>query len=243
MVVRAPRTPRKTVNTRPLAPLKICVVTQEFFVTNQKSESAAAVMGLAQQLAAVGDSVTLVWLPPPGTDRRLHLEEFEKIEQYCFEQYLIRVEVLQDLPDLHGGIHNNQMASLAVYNHIKCQDYDVVYFALEGGLGYYTLLAVELGLYSPRPRIYVLANLPLIWQVEANRRFHESRREISTSYMERYCISMPDRLISSTHYMVEWMKSRSWTLPKDVVVMSPIRPNELLRPNGPEAGPPDAARR
>ncbi|MGM3357435.1 hypothetical protein, partial [Bacillus cereus group sp. BC233] len=90
--------------------------------------------------------------------------------------------------------------------HLKEQNFDAVYFALEGGLGYYTILATELGLYEQRPRIHVLANAPIAWQAKTDRHFLEDLAQVTVAHMERYCAEQTDSLICSSAYLLGWMK-------------------------------------
>ena len=75
--------------------------------------------------------------------------------------HLIKLTVLDKSESAPARTGSCEKASIAVYHHLKASDYDVVYFALEGGLGYYTLLSKECGLGQVSAPVCVLATQPL----------------------------------------------------------------------------------
>lgn len=222
------KTPTKTQSKKPpqitpRSPLKICIVTRELFGWNEPNEAAAATVGLAQHFAAQGDAVTVLWVPPFESvdDARV-----AKLADYFFTNYLVKLELLTSSPHMLPILWGHEKSSAAVYYHLKEKDFDAVYFALEGGLGYYTILATELGLYEERPRIHVLANAPIAWQAKTDRHFLEDLAQVTVAHMERYCAEQADSLICSSTYLAGWMKQEGWSVAKDVSILPALRPFE-----------------
>ncbi len=205
------------------APLKICILTRQLHGWDEPNEAMAATVGLAQYFAAQGDAVTLLWVPPFESvdDTRAY-----KLTQYFFNNHLITLEILKSSPHMLPILWGAEKSSAAVYYHLKEQSFDAVYFALEGGLGYYTILAKELGLFEPRPRLHVLTNAPIAWQAAADRHFLEDLAQVTIAHMERYCAEQADNLICSSSYLLGWMKQERWNVAKDVSILPALRPFE-----------------
>ncbi len=213
-----------------LQPKRICIITAETPWTHPWSEASAGAVGLAQYYAAIGDAVTLLFVPAGDDAYRVPYGEFEPFAKLNFESYMIRSEVLRDSPGLLGGLYSRRMASLAVFRHIRAQGFDAVYFALEGGLAYYSLVAAELGLFKDRPRIVVLASFPKIREAEANRRFLESKEEIAIAHMEQHCAEHADETIASGEHLLQWMRAKNWKLPRAASVLPWHTPEQFAPP-------------
>lgn len=215
--------PKNSSKSASRAPLKICIVTRQLHGWDEPNEAMAATVGLAQYFAAQGDTVTLLWVPPFESvdDTRAY-----KLTQYFFNNHLIRLEILKSSPHMLPILWGTEKSSAAVYYHLKEQSFDSVYFALEGGLGYYTILAKELGLFEPRPRLHVLANAPIAWQAAADRHFLEDLAQVTIAHMERYCAEQADNLICSSSYLLGWMKQEGWSIAKNASALPPLRPFE-----------------
>lgn len=215
--------PRKLSAPTRRAPLNICIVTRDLYGWNEPTEANAATVGLAQYFASQGDAVTLLWVPPFESvdDARA-----AKLTDYFFNNHLIKLELLKSSRHMLPILWGHEKSSAAVYYHLKEQKFDTVYFALEGGLGYYTILAKELGLFEPRPSIHVLANAPIAWQAKADRHFLEDLTQVTIAHMERYCAEQPDSLICSSAYLLGWMKQEGWTVAKNASVLPALRPFE-----------------
>lgn len=224
------RPARASKNEARLQPKKICIVTAETPWTHPWSEASAGAVGLAQHFAAIGDTVTLLFVPTGEDAYRVPYGEFDSFAKLNFESYLIRSEVLRDPPVLLGGLHSREKASLAAYYHIREKGFDAVYFALEGGLAYYSLVATELGLFADRPRIVILASFPKLMEAEADRRFLRNKQEISTKHMEEYCASMADELIASSEHLLHWMREKNWKLPQATAALPWLMPEQFRPP-------------
>lgn len=208
--------------------LDICVVTHDLLGWSNPTDAGASMAGLAQHMAASGDNITLLWVPPYTDIDALAAGEAARLEKYYSENYLITLKVLTSSRHLAPYLAGNEKQSAAVYYHLKEEKYDAVYFALEGGIAYYTLLGKELSIFEPRPQLYVVAHTPIEWRAESDRHFLKDLQQVTIAYMEKYCIGEADALICSSSFMPTWMKERKWKLPQRVITLPNLRPSEWI---------------
>lgn len=225
-----------------LQPKRICILTAETPWTHPWSEASAGAVGLAQYYAAIGDVVTLLFVPTGEDAYRVPYGEFDSFAKLNFESYLIRSDVLRDPPGLLGGLYSREMASLAAFRYIQEKEFDAVYCALEGGLAYYSLVAAELGLFKDRPRIMVLASFPKLREAEADRRFLRNKQEIVTAHMEQYCAEQADELIASGEHLLHWMREKNWKLPRTATALPWHMPDQFAPPSSAESNVPQSSR-
>jgi glycosyltransferase involved in cell wall biosynthesis len=203
-------------------PANICIVTQELYGWNEPSDASAGILALAQEFGRLGNTVTLLWIPPFADNRRPSPSDLQKLQNYYFSNFLIRLQVISTSKDVYPVLYKNQLASAEVYYFIKSQTFDIIYFALEGGLGYYTIVAKELGLISSVPALVVLAQSPLLWKAEADHRFLQSMDELAIVHMEKHCAEMADLLLSPSSYLLKWMEKSGWALPRTSVISNEV---------------------
>lgn len=204
-------------------PLKICIVTRELYGWSEATDAIATTVGMAQNFAAQGETVTLLSVPPYDSADNAPIS---KLSDYLFNNYLIKLEVLTSCRDFLPALWGHEKASAAVYYHLKEQKFDVVYFAIEGGLAYYSLLAKELGLFEPRPILNILVTAPTAWQASANQHFLENLAQVTSAYMERYCVEQADNIICASSYILDWMKQEGWQVTKNILTLPSLRPFE-----------------
>jgi glycosyltransferase involved in cell wall biosynthesis len=206
------------------APLRICIVTQDFLRLSEGSDSAASITALAQHCAATGDTVTVLFVPN-NTARKDEewLAWQTQTREYFLELFLVNIEVLTE-SRLLPGLVPRQRASLAVYHFLKENKFDVVYFSLSGGLGHYTMLAKDTGCFLPRPLLYTVVESPMVWRAQADRFFLRDMEEIAVAHMERESVAASDGVICASQAMVQWMREEGWTLPKETLVLPFLLP-------------------
>jgi glycosyltransferase involved in cell wall biosynthesis len=202
----------------------VCVVTGELYGWNNRGDAASAVLAIAQLMSKLGDTVTLLWVPA-RSELESHDYEIEKVRTSLFERYLIRLVVVSSSPQLFANLYRSDQASLAVYHHLQNNEYDAVYFALEGGLGHFTMTAKQTGMLRQRPALIVVAHEPLLWRCEANRQFVETKADIITDHMERTSVALCDHLVACTQDLIDWMKRDGWTLPESLSILPGMLPS------------------
>lgn len=190
-------------------PRRVCVVTRAI---GPGDDEGTAMAELARLFAGDGDEVTLLWVP--GSDVPSSDEVAARHRE--FEAASVRLEVLDKSDQLLPSLATPESQSAALLHYLERSGHDLVYAPLEGGLPYYTLLAVETGAFAA-PSVVVIAQAPLEWAHEADRAFMGSTDAIAVTYMEKYCAEMADSTICASAALRKWMLSKDWKVKKAVV--------------------------
>jgi len=207
-------------------PQKICFVTQQLYAWEDHAEFSDATYAIAQAAAGMGDKITFLWAPLITERRRIDSAKEDWIRSTLYERYLIKLEILDASPQMLPGLYSVEKASHSVYHHLKTNSYDAVFFALEGGLGYYSLLSRELGLFDNGPKLFTIAHAPLEWRRQADKAFVDGLQDLTVAHMEQYCAQASQNLICTSRHLKRWMSQRGWKLPKACEVLPPLRPYE-----------------
>ncbi|TIT26447.1 MAG: hypothetical protein E5W86_12375, partial [Mesorhizobium sp.] len=81
------------------------------------ADPGSATYALAQHLAATGDTVTLLWVPSP-TGTQPNEQEIARLGKWCFDNFLVRLELLPPSPELLRGYDSSDKHSVAVYHYL-----------------------------------------------------------------------------------------------------------------------------
>lgn len=192
-------------------PRRVCVVTNAI----DHGGEDAAMAELARLFAEDGDDVTLLWVP----GRNAPAEEAARHRD--LEAASVRLEILDKSDQLLPSLTTPESRSAAVLHYLERSGHDLVYAPLEGGLPYYTLLAVETAAFAAPP-IVVVAHAPEEWEHEADKAFMDSTEAIAVAYMEKYCAEMANRTICASAALRMWMLSKGWKVKKAIV--TPLLP-------------------
>ncbi|ESW95571.1 hypothetical protein X762_31675 [Mesorhizobium sp. LSHC426A00] len=194
-------------------PRRVCVVTNAI----DHGGEDGAMVELARLFAEEGDDVTLLWVPgrdAPTEEAARHRE---------LEAASVRLVILDKSDQLLPWLTTPESRSAAVLHYLERSGHDLVYAPLEGGLPYYTLLAVETAAFAAPP-IVVVAHAPEEWEHEADKAFFDSAEVIAVAYMEKYCAEMANRTICVSAALRHWMLSKGWKVKKAIVTpMLPLQ--------------------
>ncbi len=206
-------------------PLRVCIVTGDILLEPlEGNDTAFACTGLAQILAAQGDNVTILYAPQWLLSLRVEEDWWQKWQNYYNVNFLVDLVALAPSPDLPGHNYGPQQRSLAAYHYLKSKNFDVVYFCIDGGIGYYSLLAKETGQYPRGPILAVLACRPFEWLAAANKMFFKDKHDLAIGFMEMRCAEAADYLIAPSRAMLDWMRDKGWALPERTLVHPVLRP-------------------
>lgn len=208
----------------------ICVIANEIALGDLMQEAVISMVALAQVLAIAGNNVTLLWMP----DNVKSGEEVERATRYFLETYNIRLQLFRHAEENVQQYNGPEYRSFGIYKYLKQSEFDSVYFPLEKGRAYYTLLGKATGVYPNRPRLIVVAHSPIEWISEADRSFFNETEQVKFAFMERYCAREPDTLICISKALQKWFTDRDWVLPKDCIVLPALTPREWVQ--DPEGG-------
>ncbi|AZO08957.1 MULTISPECIES: DUF6212 domain-containing protein [unclassified Mesorhizobium] len=203
----------------------MCIVSEVEFGSTVTADPGSAVYALAQHLAKTGDRVTLLWVASP-LGSRPDAEEIARLAKWCFDNFLVRLELLPLSPELLRGDEASDKNSVAVYHYLKQNPFDVVYFSLEGGLAHFPTVAKRTGVFPDPPVIVVLAHEPLIWKLEANSRAIEHKDQMTVAHMERTAAETCDHLVVTGQSLLDWMTKAGWKLPASRHIAAPLPPEE-----------------
>lgn len=232
-----PAKPRKK---RPTArrPIQLCVVGTDLISKDPATENTVAIAGIVQKFAALGDEVTFLWAPHPDWADKIDTREIESLRQELFEKYLINLVMLPASKELTPERGTRAKQSIALYHYLRDQQFDAIYFPLEGGLAYYSILAKETGVYAPAPRLHVIAQSPTAWSAEADKYFLYSVEQVTAAHMERYSAETCDALICTSQAVLSWMRQAGWNVSPHTDVIPPPRPYEWRLPAREDIDPP-----
>lgn len=206
-----------------------CIVIGDL-IDEDCAEVPAAIAGIAEKLAATKGGATLLCVPSSQGNLAEHLR------QTLHEKYAIDLVLIPPASELLPGLDSPTKRSIATYHYLRQQHFHTVYFALEGGLPYYSLLARETGVYKTFPQIHVIAQSPIVWTSEAEKRFLQNTGQVTIAHMEKYCVETSDGLICSSNAILTWMRHKEWKLPANTAVIYPPIPCTWRQPdNAPAA--------
>ncbi len=196
-------------------PRRICVVTQALGL--DADGDALAPVELARLFASEADDVTLLWVvgPEAPSDEEVAARRRE------FGAASIDLRILDRSDQLLPSLASPESRSAALLHYLEQSRHDLVYVPLEGGLAYFTLLAVETGAFAAPP-IIVFACATEEWVDEADKAFMGSTEAITIAHMERYCAERADNLLCASAALRKWMLAKGWKVRKAAVM--PILP-------------------
>ena len=201
---------------RPLEPegrrRRVCIVTRTIDHGGDIREE-TTLCELAKLFASDGDDVTLLWVP--GKDAPSS-QELAASGRELMGTASFRLDILDKSDQLLPSLATPESQSAALLHYLERSGHDLVYAPLEGGLPYYTLLAVETDAFAAPPFV-VIAHAPEEWKHEADKAFMGSTDAIATAYMEKYCAEMADSTICVSATLRKWMLSKGWKVRKATV--------------------------
>ena len=200
---------------------RICLVTTEFHGLFKNGGIGTANTGLALTLAQADFDVTVAFADSDENGPRVKNGSFLELKKK-YRELGITLDFVRTSPLITRAFDDPRSASFCVYQYLKQQDFDVVYFNDCGGQGYYSLLAKHVGVFDNAPFMYVVSHGAQDWVLELNSVLYWDRQPVITAYMERRCVALADALISPSQYLVDWMTSRGWVLPAKVLVVENV---------------------
>ncbi len=206
-------------------PRNVCIVSEVEFGSTVTADPGSATYALAQHLARTGDTVTLLWVPSPFGSQPDE-QEIARLGKWCFDNFLVRLELLPPSPELLRGMDSSDKNSVAVYHYLKQNTFDVVYFSLEGGLAHFPAVAKRTGVFPDPPSIVVLAHEPLMWKLEANNQAVERKEQMTVAHMEKTSAETCDHLVVTGQSLLDWMAKAAWKLPASCRIAAPLEPQE-----------------
>jgi len=213
----------------------VCIVSNEVIGPFKNGGIGTAMTGLAEQLAAAGCRVTVlytggVWAPdvPLGGWKRRYAElgiEFTALS-------------IKEMRSVGGPVKDCGFGvPYLVSEYLAARHFDVVHFNDCGGEGSVCLAAKKLGLAFRDTLLVVALHSPSEWVLELNHTLPTSLILSAYNYAEHLSVECADVLWSPSRYLIEWARHRGFELPEQTFVQQYCLPSRRLREKG--RGPAD----
>jgi glycosyltransferase involved in cell wall biosynthesis len=194
----------------------ICIVTKDFIGPNRNGGIGTACTLLAKGLVARGHKVTVVYT----------LKEIEHgpLPDWVEHYKTLDIDFIP-LPDpvIPRSRETRQPAAdaRAVYEYLLPRHFDIIHFTDWQGLGFYCLLAKQLGLAFQRTALCVTTHSPTQWNFDGNYALIDDEDVLITSYFERKSVEWADIVLSPSRYMLRWYESQAWPVPRGKSFVQP----------------------
>ncbi|GAA5993395.1 hypothetical protein JCM10908_002644 [Rhodotorula pacifica] len=221
------------------APVRVLIVTSELAGLHTNGGIGTAFSELAQTLAAAANGQEF-----ETSILVTHLEDtfpFKKREnvtgQYAAKH--VRLRFVEKEPQPFWPQAWTPTASMRVWRWLRARDgdFDIVHFPDNTGIGYFATLGKYEGLALQNTRIVVgLHGADVEWAAMLNKRYPGDRYAIELGVFERRTAEMADAVVAPSEYMLEYVRSRGWAVPKhalvipNIVQLPPVPPTRTRTP-------------
>ncbi|MEM7171151.1 MAG: glycosyltransferase [Pseudomonadota bacterium] len=139
-----------------------------------------------------------------------------------------------DLPEPKIGNPNSpkpMYRAYKVYEWLKLEVFDTVYFSLAGGAAFYCTIAKFQGLAFSDTVLCVDGDFPTLWAHQANQEIIQSPDHFLTLFLEKSCVEMADRVLVTGSQLWDWMHKEEWAVEASRRVYFPYFGNEIGSPS------------
>ncbi|QDZ22442.1 glycosyltransferase [Chloropicon primus] len=199
---------------------RVAIVASEFSGIVPNGGVGTFYTALAQELAASGSEVTLLYTQGTRSHSAVGGFEYWKDWYKGFDVDLVPVHFSPH----HGSSYH---ASVSYEAYVTLRDlhasapFDVVHFPDWQGHGYYALLAKHLGMAFEGTTLCVMTHGPLRWARLGNGEKLYDPSDIEVDFLERQTIRLADVLVSPSEYLIKWIKGQGWQVPDGAVHIQP----------------------
>lgn len=117
------------------------------------------------------------------------------------------------------------LASIATLRFLRKHDgdYDIIHFAENSGIGYFSILAKHEGIALQNSTIVVgLHGAQIEWSALMNKKYPQDEFDLQLGVMEKRSAELADVVVSPSEYMLEYVGRRGWKLPRHSLVIPNI---------------------
>lgn len=202
-------------------PLRVCVVSSDIVGPVRNGGVGTAFSALAFALADAGHDVTVLYVGGSWCENG-------KLEDWV-AHYAARKIRLVPLPDPVGPPPRASwpvLKAYATYRWLEAHDeFDVVHTCEWQGHCYYALLARRQGIAFAKTLFCMTTHGPSFWHRENNGDFIDRVDDLELDHIERKSVAWADILLAPSHYLLDWMTERGWTLPARTHVQQYVMPH------------------
>ena len=129
---------------------------------------------------------------------------------------------IRDRPPSVQSVQGPQSIGISfdAYQWLRVRDFDVIHFPELLGHAYYSVLAKHQGLAFSNTVLCVGAHSPISWIREINRELPLTIDEPEIDFMERESVALADVVVSPSQYLLGWMRTSGWRLPRCLLYTS-----------------------
>ncbi|KYQ92565.1 putative glycosyltransferase [Tieghemostelium lacteum] len=219
---------------------RVCIVTTEIEGPVLGGGIGTAYTALSQKLLEDGHNVTVILVNQvkkltPEHWVQLYRSRGIALEILDFQLNLLQMEQQNTADKATLGVIGCTGAcirSYKVYQYLqkRSEHFDIIHFHDNGGMGYFSVLSRHQGLYFKRTLFVIGGHGPHLWERTANSANLDDGKHFEVDYLERKSVELADWLISPSNYMLNWMLSSGWVLPKHSYVHQNLLPgqNQIL---------------
>ncbi len=190
----------------------VAIATPDIQGPTRDSDIAIAYRQLARFLVTEGHPVTVLALSP-------HLDEAGEFGAWQ-GRYAEDGIALLALP-MEGDVLLSPWhiaRSWLAYRFLSRRRFPLVHIAGQGGCAYYSLLAQRQGIAFPDSRFCLGIHSPTAWKLAADGRFPDADM-LECIHMETQSLALADRAVSSSAYMLGWLRQNVPTLPAQLDII------------------------
>ena len=193
-------------------PVRVCIASYELLGPSRNGGIGTGYSALAGALAEAGHQVTLLYLfrdwCEDGTISEWEAHYGSRGIQFC------------PLPTSAHPAEGPQSVGISVdaYHWLSERDFDVIHFPELLGHAYYSVLAKHQGLAFHNTVLCVGVHSPISWIREINGELPMTVDEPEIDFMERESVALADTVVSPSQYLLGWLQSNGWRLPRATYV-------------------------
>ncbi|MDW8284411.1 MAG: glycosyltransferase [Myxococcales bacterium] len=212
-------------------PARVCLVTNDLAGPIRNGGIGTACRALAEALAAAGQQVTVLYC------LGRHCED--QTPEHWIEHFGQRgiALVLLPEPSLCYDANPEVVRSYEAYRWLRERSFDVVHFHDWRGLAFYSVLARHQGLAFAETLLCVTTHSPVLWHKLHNLEAVDRLCDLEVDHLERQSVELADVVISPSAYMLGWLQSQGWRLPRTCYVQPNVLPRAVRAPAVPGGEP------
>ncbi|HEX8251680.1 MAG TPA: class I SAM-dependent methyltransferase [Thermoanaerobaculia bacterium] len=200
----------------------VCIVTSELIGPFNNGGVGTSMTGLAELLAKDGVPVTVLYT---GAIWRPEVRVQPWVKQYAERGIELVALSIDQTRTIDGPLKEmGFVAPWLVYQWLRERRFDVIHFNDCCGEGSLALAAKPLGIAFQDSLLTVALHSPSRWVFDLNHILPASRACAAFDYAERLSLACADLLWSPSRYLLDWVVSRDFELPRQTFIQQYVIP-------------------
>ncbi len=200
----------------------ICIVTNELIGPFNNGGVGTSMTGLAEMLGADGFAVTVLYT---GAIWQPEVRLAPWVKHYAARGIELIALSIEETKTIDGPLKEiGFVTPWLVYQRLRERRFDVIHFNDCCGDGSLTLAAKALGLAFGDSLLVVALHSPSRWVFDLNHFLPATRTCAAFDYAERLSLACADVLWSPSRYLLDWVTSRGFELPRQTYIQQYVMP-------------------